>query len=83
MKDTTNWAKFPFTVDGVEFVSMLDPNGSMYQQVKLVPAQVFTMMNESAIRDLIGKVSLMSMSEIQDELDRVNEGFGQAYLALA
>jgi len=40
MIDTTNWAKFPFTVDGVEFVSM------------------------------------------QDELDRVNDGFGQAYLAL-
>jgi hypothetical protein len=62
---------------------MLDPNGSMYQQVKRVPTQVFTMMNESAIRELIGKVSLMSKSEIQDELDRVNEGFGQAYLALA
>ena len=83
MIDTTNWAKFPFTVDGVEFVSMLDPNGSMYQQVKRVPAQVFIMMNEGAIREMIGKVSLMSKSEIQDELDRVNEGFGQAYLALA
>ena len=40
-------------------------------------------MNESAIRELIGKVSLLSRSEIQDELDRVNEGYGQAYLALA
>jgi hypothetical protein len=83
MINTNNWVKFPFSVDGVEFVSMLDPNGSMYQQVKRVPAQVFTAMNEGAIRELIGKVSLMSKHEIQDELDRVNEGFGQAYLALA
>ena len=83
MIDTTNWAKFPFTVDGVEFVSMLDPNGSMYQQVKRVPAQVFIMMNEGAIRELVGKVSLMSKSEIQSELDRVNNGYQQAYLALA
>ena len=83
MKDTTNWAKFPFTVDGIEFVSMLDTEGSMYKQVKTIPAGLFTAMNEQAIRELIGKVSLMSKSEIQDELDRVNEGFGQAYLALA
>jgi hypothetical protein len=83
MKDTTNWAQFPFTVDGVEFVSMLDPEGSMYKQVINVPKPIFTAMNEGAIRELIGKVSLMSKSEIQDELDRVNEGYGQAYLALA
>ena len=82
MLDTTNWAKYPFTVDGVEFVSMLDTQGSMYNQVKNLPAGLFTAMNEQAIRELIGKVSLMSKSEIQDELDRVNEGFGQAYLAL-
>jgi len=83
MSDTTNWAKFPFSVDGVEFVSMLDPEGSMYKQVINVPKPIFNAMNESAIRELIGKVSLMSKSEIQDELDRVNEGYGQAYLALA
>ena len=83
MLDTTNWAKYPFTVDGVEFVSMLDTQGSMYNQVKNLPAGLFTAMNEGAIRELIGKVSLMSKSEIQAELDRVNDGFGQAYLALA
>lgn len=83
MTDISNWEKFPFTVDGVDFVSMLDPNGSMFKQVKTMPANIFTHMNESAIRELIGKVSLMSYDEIQDELDRVNEGFGQAYLALA
>ena len=60
MLDTTNWAKYPFTVDGVEFVSMLDTQGSMYKQASRVPAQIFTAMNEQAIRELIGKVSLMS-----------------------
>ena len=82
MSQFANWKSYPFTVDGVEFVSLIDPNGSMYQQVSRMPAQVFTQMNEGAIRELIGKVSLMSKSEIQDELDRVNEGYGQAYLAL-
>jgi hypothetical protein len=83
MTDTTNWAKYPFTVDGVEFVSLLDPNGSMYQQVSRIPASLFITMNEGAIREIVGKVSLMSKSEIQAELDRVNDGYSQAYLALA
>ena len=79
----TRWALFPFTVDGVEFVSKIDIEGSMYQQVSRVPAQVFNTMNEGAIRELVGKVSLMSKDEIQAELDRVNEGYSQAYIALA
>jgi hypothetical protein len=83
MKDMTRWAMFPFTVDNVEFVSMVDIEGSMYQKVKQLPTGIFNQMNESAIRELIGKVSLMSTDEIQAELDRVNEGYQQAYLALA
>jgi len=83
MKDMTRWALFPFTVDGVEFVSKLDIEGSMYQQVSKMPAHVFTAMNEGAIRSLIGNVSTITKSQIQAELDRVNEGYSQAYLALA
>jgi hypothetical protein len=82
MIDTTDWAKFPFSVDGIEFVSLLDPSGTMYKQVMNVPLPIFNQMNEGAIRELVGKVSLMSKDEIQTELDRVNEGFGQAFIAL-
>jgi hypothetical protein len=83
MSQFANWKSYPFTVDGVEFVSLVNPNGTMYKQVSKVPAHVFNAMNEGAIRELIGKVSLMSKSEIQTELDRVNDGYSQAYLALA
>ena len=83
MSQFANWKSYPFTVDGVEFVSLLDPNGSMYQQVSKIPASVFTAMNEGAIREIIGSVSTMPKSEIQAELDRVNLGYSQAYLALA
>ena len=83
MSQFANWKSYPFTVDGVEFVSLIDPNGSMYSQIQKVPTQVFIMMNEQAIRELIGNASLMSKSEIQTELDRVNVGYSQAYLALA
>jgi hypothetical protein len=83
MSQFANWKSYPFTVDGVEFVSLINPEGDMYERIQKVPAHIFSYMNESAIRELIGKVSLMSKSEIQDELDRVNAGYGQAYLALA
>lgn len=83
MSQFANWKSYPFTVDGVEFVSLINPESTMYEKVKLVPTKIFTQMNESAIRELIGNASLMSKSEIQDELDRVNEGYSSAYLALA
>ncbi len=83
MIDMTRWALFPFTVDGVEFVSKLDIEGSMYQRVKQLPPAIFNQMNEGAIRELVGKVSLMSKSDIQAELDRVNDGYPHAYIALA
>jgi hypothetical protein len=83
MIDKSNWVSYPFTVDGVEFVSLIDPKGSMYPQISKLPTAIFSQLNEEAIRSLIGKASLLSRSEIQDELDRVNEGYGQAYLALA
>ena len=83
MSKFANWKSYPFTVDGVEFLSLIDPNGSMYKQIQKVPAHVFTMMNEGAIRELVGKVSLMSKSEIQDKLDTVNLGYSEAFIALA
>ena len=83
MIDKSNWKSYPFTVDGVEFLSLIDPNGSMYQSIQRVPSFIFTQMNEQAIRELIGNASLMSKSEIQAELDVVNLGYSQAYLALA
>ena len=83
MSQFANWKSYPFTVDGVDFVSLIDPNGDMYKKIQLVPAQIFSDMNAGAIRELIGKVSLLSRSEIQNELDKVNQGYTQAYLALA
>lgn len=83
MIDKTNWANFPFTVDGVGFVSQLDTNGSMYRRVQNLPPNLFIAFNEGAIHELIGKVSLMSKSEIQEKLDMVNAGYTEAYIALA
>ena len=83
MLDTTNWASFPFEVDGIQFVSKLDTNGSFYPQITKMPIQMVNLMNESAVREIIGKVSLLSTAELEAELDRVNEGATQALICLA
>ena len=83
MLDTTNWAEYPFEVDGVQFVSKLDTNGSFYPQISRMPTQMVAMMNQDAIRQIIGSVSNLTKSEIQDELDRVNLGASQALICLA
>ena len=83
MIDKSNWKSYPFTVDGVDFVSLINPEGSMYKSIQRVPSEVFTLMNSQAIREIIGSVSNLTKSEIQAELDKVNLGYSEAYLALA
>jgi hypothetical protein len=83
MLDTTNWVKYPFTVDGVEFVSMLDPQGSFYSQVERLPAGIFANENSRMVSELIGNPAKFTRNELEAELDRVNLGASQAILALA
>jgi hypothetical protein len=83
MLDTTNWAQFPLTVNGVNFVSKVDTNGSMYNQIKVLPAGVFDTMNKAAIMDIIGDPSKLSHDELLSELVRINEGASQAVIELA
>jgi len=34
--DTTNWVKYSFTVDGIDFVSLIDPKGDFYPQLEAI-----------------------------------------------
>ena len=83
MENPFLWESYPFTVDGVGFLSLINPNGSMYQTIQKLPAGLFTTMNEGAIRSLIGDVTKLTKHEIQVELDRANKGYSEAFLALA
>jgi hypothetical protein len=81
--DTTNWAKFPVSVDGVDFVSEIDPDGSFYPQLSRLPQQAIQDFHEQMIHELIGNPSLLSRQELLAELERVNDGAQIAVLALA
>ena len=83
MSNTNNWVNFPVSVDGVQFISKIDKNGSFYPQLIKLPSEVFQQFHVEMIHSLIGNPSLMTREELQDELDVVNEGASQAILALA
>ena len=83
MLNTDNWAQFPFSVNGVNFVSKLDTNGSFYPQISRMPAELVEMINRDAISELVGDPTKMTTEELQSELDAVNLGATQAILALA
>jgi hypothetical protein len=80
--DTTNWAKFPVTVDGVDFVSEIDPAGSFYPQLISMPNEVFVKFHADMIHSLIGNPSIMTRQELLAELAVINDGGTQAIISL-
>ena len=83
MLNTDNWAQYPFSVNGVNFVSKIDTNGSFYPQISRMPTVMVDLMNTQAITDLVGDPSLMTTAELQAELETINAGASQALLCLA
>ncbi len=81
--DTTNWAKFPVSVDGVDFISEIDPAGSFYPQLVVMPSEVFQAFHADMIHSLVGNPSLFTREELEDELSVINDGATQAILTLA
>jgi hypothetical protein len=55
--DTSSWLAFPFTVNGVNYVSKVKPDSNMLTRIALVPQTVFISMNEDCVRELIGNVT--------------------------
>ena len=80
---TEGWAKYPFSVEGVDFISAIDKKGSMYRQIKKLPAGLFKAMNIGAVEEAIGSVENMTKDELIKELYRVNKGATQALILLA
>jgi hypothetical protein len=83
MLNTDNWALFPFSVNGVNFVSKIDTNGSFYPTLSTMPKILVDSINTQAITELVGDPSLMTTAELQAELDTINAGASQALLCLA
>ena len=78
----TTYTDYPFTADGVNFVSRIADNSPFLGAIKSLPAQDFIALNISAVTELLGRPSLMTQEDILEELERVNEGATHSWLLL-
>jgi hypothetical protein len=78
--ETSTWLAFPFTVNGVNYVSKVKPESSMAMRIALVPEPLFISMNEDCVRDLIGNIT--SQSLLVTKLYEINENASEAVIEI-
>ena len=74
------YTDYPFTADGVRFISRISDHSPFVGALKNIPADEFAQMNIQAVRELIGNASLLTTAEILTELARVNEGSTHSWI---
>jgi hypothetical protein len=77
----TTYTDFPFTAEGINFISRIYDNSPFLAQIKTLPAGAFEQINASAVADLMN-LKTYTLEEIQNELDRVNEGGTHSFILL-
>lgn len=81
MSDST-YTDYPFTLNGVNFISRVFTHSSMAQTIANLPAGVFSQLNQDAVSELVGDPTQLTIEELEDELNRVNEGGSHAFILL-
>jgi len=79
---TQTYTDYPFSVDGVNFISRIHSNSPFLSSVQNLPAGVFEVLNIQAVQELMGSPKLLTIEEVQDELDRINEGGSHSFILL-
>ena len=78
----TEYTDYPFTTNGVNFISRVMNDSPMARQISRMPQEIFISMNIDAVTQLIGDASLLTTAEILTELERVNDGGTHAFILL-
>lgn len=81
MTDST-YTDYPFTANGVNFISRVYTHSEFFEKIANLPAGVFAQLNQDAVRDIIGDPSLLTTAELLEELERVNAGGSHAFILL-
>ena len=79
---TTNYTDYPFTVNGVNFISRINADSPFAGSLAKLPKQVVADLNIQAVKELVGNASLLTRDELLAELERVNDGGTHAFILL-
>ena len=78
----TTYTDFPFTVNGVNFISRVYSHSEFLSRILSLPEGVFAQLNSEAVSELVGDPSLLSTPELLQELSRLNAGGSHAFILL-
>jgi len=81
MTNTVAFAIFPFTHKGFQFISKVAETSRYLPQIISIKDE-FIKMNTGAIDELMPMLQDLSLEEIQDSLDVINEGGTEMFLEL-
>lgn len=82
MTKTINFVKFPFTYQGVNFVSRISEESRFLPQIKAM-GQAFIDMNIAAIDEIMPDLVSLSIDELNERLAHINDGGTEMFLELA
>lgn len=72
MIDTTGWLEFPFTVNGIQFISKANPESELGLTMASVPREVLDNLNIQTVLQIIPNVSELSREELDKVIEVVN-----------
>ena len=78
----TSYKDYPFTVNGVKFISRINADSPFAGSLAKMPTQVVTDLNIQAVTELIGDASLLTRDELLAELEHINDGGTHAFILL-
>ena len=79
---TATYTDYPFTANGINFISRIYTHSDMAKKIASLPEGVFAQLNQEAVADIIGDPSLLTLSELELELERINDGWTHAVIML-
>lgn len=79
---TLTYTDYPFTSNGINFISRVYTHSDLYSTISRLPEGVFATLNQEAVADIIGDPSLLTLAELELELERINEGGTHAFIML-
>jgi hypothetical protein len=79
---TPNYKDYPFTANGVKFISRINANSPFAGRLAMLPPEIVAGMNIQAVTEMIGDASKFTREELLEELARVNDGGTHAFILL-
>ena len=78
----TTYTDYPFTANGVNFISRVYTDSPLASRIASLPREAFAELNIQAVTEIIGDASLLTTAELLEELERVNDGGSHAFILL-